>query len=180
VVCGDIAEVTLVKPQSVDVAVMIEVLEHVVDPRRTIRAVHKVTRPGGMLWITVPNYGGVSRRVARSRWREYNMPSHLTFFSARTLPSFLAANGFAPLSVGTSGINVVDLMDALRLGWRGEEPQGAAPVGSRATDAVSHRARVDQCRARVARHARTKELLNRALGLGRLGDSLTCLAARVP
>jgi ubiquinone/menaquinone biosynthesis C-methylase UbiE len=40
---------------SFDAAVSIETLEHVADEARTLREVHRVLRPGGLLMISVPN-----------------------------------------------------------------------------------------------------------------------------
>ena len=42
------------KDQSVDSVLCTEVLEHVPDPRRALQEIHRVTKPGGGLLLTVP------------------------------------------------------------------------------------------------------------------------------
>jgi SAM-dependent methyltransferase len=41
---------------SFDVAISCETIEHVPDPRRAIRELARVLRPGGLLYLTCPNY----------------------------------------------------------------------------------------------------------------------------
>jgi 2-polyprenyl-3-methyl-5-hydroxy-6-metoxy-1,4-benzoquinol methylase len=51
---GDLHDIAM-RDQSVDVALLNEVLEHVPDERRALREVHRVLKPGGVLLIFSPN-----------------------------------------------------------------------------------------------------------------------------
>lgn len=51
-------------PGSVDLALMIEVIEHLSDPDRGLEQVHACLRPGGVLILTTPNLSSLLNRAA--------------------------------------------------------------------------------------------------------------------
>jgi SAM-dependent methyltransferase len=55
-VCGHF-EIPL-SSESVDTVVSYDVLEHVLDPRRSVGEMHRVLRPGGMAYLVFPVYSG--------------------------------------------------------------------------------------------------------------------------
>jgi ubiquinone/menaquinone biosynthesis C-methylase UbiE len=60
---------------SFDVIVSCETIEHVPDVRMAILEMHRVTRPGGKLFLTTPNYlnlAGLYELYARARRRKRN------------------------------------------------------------------------------------------------------------
>jgi len=74
-----------------DTVISCETIEHVPDPRRAIRELARVLRPGGRLFLTTPNYLGVFGlyrgylRIRGRRYTEEGQPiNHFT-----TLPSTL-------------------------------------------------------------------------------------------
>jgi SAM-dependent methyltransferase len=70
-------------PAHFDAVSMLQVLEHLHDPRAALRRAHELLRPGGLLILSSPNilaYGRKKRAV--SSWQ---IPEHLFFFSPRTL-----------------------------------------------------------------------------------------------
>jgi 2-polyprenyl-3-methyl-5-hydroxy-6-metoxy-1,4-benzoquinol methylase len=88
-ICGDLVEVRqldaqrLVEPlgESVfDVVVCLETLEHVPDHDRALREIVAVTRPGGRILVSTPNYLGliglyrVGLRLVRRRFDEMGQP----------------------------------------------------------------------------------------------------------
>lgn len=78
---------------SFDLVIMAEVLEHFPDPASALRATRTVLRPGGHLYLDVPNV----LRPNRFRLSEYLHGDHLTFFSPNTLGLMLRATGFEPI-----------------------------------------------------------------------------------
>ncbi len=64
-VINGVAERIPLKDQSVDVVFCYEVIEHVLDPVAVLREIRRVIRPGGLVFITVPN-----RRIEYSKFRE--------------------------------------------------------------------------------------------------------------
>jgi SAM-dependent methyltransferase len=77
-----------------DGIVSLEVLEHLPEPRRTLLHLHRHLEPGGWLFITTPNAGGLPARLRGERWREAVRPGHVLFFTPRTLRSLLFETGF--------------------------------------------------------------------------------------
>src|SRR4051812_13347971 len=53
---------------SFDVVTAFEVFEHMSDPMAEAKVVAHVLRDGGALYLTVPNFDALSRRLLRSRW----------------------------------------------------------------------------------------------------------------
>jgi SAM-dependent methyltransferase len=69
--------------------VMIHVLEHVDDPRQTIKRLSKFIRPKGRLFLSVPNFGGLTPTLFGSRW-PYLLPNeHRWHFTPKSLSLLL-------------------------------------------------------------------------------------------
>jgi 2-polyprenyl-3-methyl-5-hydroxy-6-metoxy-1,4-benzoquinol methylase len=81
-------------PASFDVITMWHSLEHVHDPLGALRAAHDLLRPGGRLFVAVPNIGGWPFRWFGRSWFALDLPRHLTHFTASTLRAMLGRAGF--------------------------------------------------------------------------------------
>jgi 2-polyprenyl-3-methyl-5-hydroxy-6-metoxy-1,4-benzoquinol methylase len=151
---------------SFDLVVSLEVLEHLPDPASHLRELARVTRAGGALLLSTPNFDGLSRRWLGARWRVIE-PGHLGYFTPRTLRSALRGAGYRRVRVRSRTLDVST--------WRRSvgTPAGAAPsfdpqASARLRDSVQSRP--------VLRAAR--ESVNVLLGLTGLGDSLLVWAVR--
>jgi SAM-dependent methyltransferase len=91
---GVIATVAL-EPESYDFVVFQHSLEHTPDPLGDLRAVRAALRPGGLLLISVPNFGSWQRRAFGGAWYHLDLPRHRVHLSERSLRRALAAAGFA-------------------------------------------------------------------------------------
>lgn len=90
--------------ESVEAVTFINVLDHLPDPFDALRETHRVLKPGGLLYLRVPNaplhmwlkrrlpYGGVGAMAVL----------HLYGFGRRTLELLLPRFGFAPIAVRTA------------------------------------------------------------------------------
>jgi 2-polyprenyl-3-methyl-5-hydroxy-6-metoxy-1,4-benzoquinol methylase len=77
-----------------DVAVMLDVLEHMRDPASVLDRLHVSMRPGAQLVVTTGDYGSMLSRAMGKRWRLMTPPQHLWFFSPETVTRLLARHGF--------------------------------------------------------------------------------------
>ena len=77
-----------------DAVTLWDVLEHVHDPLATLHEVRRIVRPGGVLFVRVPNAASYVARLGGRYWSGYDMPRHMTMFSPRTLSHMLALAGF--------------------------------------------------------------------------------------
>ena len=87
-----------------DVVMMIEYLEHELDPRGALSEARRVTKPGGVLALEIPYTGGWPARAFGNRWFNLDVPRHLIFFSHDTLKRALNECGFELEQVDTFSI----------------------------------------------------------------------------
>jgi 2-polyprenyl-3-methyl-5-hydroxy-6-metoxy-1,4-benzoquinol methylase len=92
-----------------DLIICADVLEHLVDPWTTVRALADLAAPGGTLVASIPNI-----RYARSIWQiaigagfEYSTEgifdrTHLRFFTRRNIEAMLVGGGWRPRRWGQS------------------------------------------------------------------------------
>jgi SAM-dependent methyltransferase len=89
---------------SFDVVILAAVLEHLYDPNETIREISRVLRPGGALYLDVPNEtglyfraGNLYQKLKRRDWVVNLAPTfspfHLFGFNSRSLRALLSKHG---------------------------------------------------------------------------------------
>jgi SAM-dependent methyltransferase len=94
--------------ESFDIITMSHVLEHLPDPVAALRRLAGALKPGGLLFLSVPNFDSVEARFFGRRWFSLDAPRHLYQFTPDTLSKVLAAAGLAPVQIvhssGTAGL----------------------------------------------------------------------------
>jgi 2-polyprenyl-3-methyl-5-hydroxy-6-metoxy-1,4-benzoquinol methylase len=83
-------------PGSVDLLTMWDVLEHTTDPTAVLKRAHGLLAPGGVLALTVPDYGSWAARIMGRRW-VFLLTVHLYYFTRATLHDLLQRCGFEPI-----------------------------------------------------------------------------------
>ncbi len=76
-----------------DVIVMLDVLEHLPDPKHALLKMRKILKNDGILYISIPDISSAMSRVLRAKWWGINK-FHLFYFSKKTLEKMLYACGF--------------------------------------------------------------------------------------
>jgi SAM-dependent methyltransferase len=107
---GELPDLTL--ESSYDAVTLFEVIEHFRRPQQYLEAARRLLRPGGWLYLTTPNFDGLSRRLLGGRWRVM-APEHLAYYSPRALRRALARAGFVDIGVRSKNLDVVDLSHKL-------------------------------------------------------------------
>ena len=101
---------------SFDAATLIEVIEHLRDPRSLLAECRRVLRPGGILLVTTPNAGSWTARLMGARWDAFSltaMAGHISFFNPRSMRLIAARTGFGVARIETRNV---------RFSERGEYP----------------------------------------------------------
>ncbi len=90
-----------------DAVAMHHVLEHVKNPEGYLRAIRRMLRDGGILFLAVPNINSLSSRMKllmekagvrrKNVGKYYDTGHHLLYFTPATLKETLACFGFQPL-----------------------------------------------------------------------------------
>jgi len=102
VVVGDIADPALsLDGEQFDVVVLADVVEHTVDPHKTLELVRRHCKPTGRIVVSVPNVAHWAMRwqLARGRW-DYTESgvldrSHLRFFTRTSVVDAIVDAGYA-------------------------------------------------------------------------------------
>jgi len=80
---------------SFDGVIMLQLIEHVDDPRRICERVFALLKPGGCFIVETPNLAGGDYRLFRGRWwGHYHFPRHWNLFSSDAIRRLLEERGF--------------------------------------------------------------------------------------
>lgn len=106
-------------PNSFDIIILADVIEHVFDTDFLISNCHAVLKPKGKIIITTPNLASLARRVMLllgiSPYIEYSLfldcnglppVGHIRYFTISTLKKLLLANGFRIVKVKADGLKL--------------------------------------------------------------------------
>ncbi|CAN5431370.1 hypothetical protein BH10ACT2_BH10ACT2_07530 [soil metagenome] len=101
-------ENSALEPSSIDFALCIQTIEHVADPLAILRAIGKVLKPGGCLYLITDNTGSPDFKLTKGRhWGGYHFPRHWNLFNKQSMRKLSAAADLevAKLSTTTSPVN---------------------------------------------------------------------------
>jgi len=154
-----------------DVIHMSELIEHVPNPSRFIARAESLLAPGGLVYLTTPNFDSLARRVLQHDWRTIHF-EHLSYFNERSLSTLVrGASGFR-MHVESRNIAVPSIVRGAAQRLRGRSPVPAAT----GTKTVSSSHIADQSlRSRVYASPtllKAMQAANRIASALRIGDTL--------
>jgi SAM-dependent methyltransferase len=112
---GDFEQVAL-GAESYDVVRFSHTLEHLPSPRRALEKAHRVLRPGGLLWIEVPNAASLERRLFGRHWYCWDLPRHLYHFTPKSIARLVFSTGFQPVKIKCDG-RTLFFMESVANAW---------------------------------------------------------------
>jgi 2-polyprenyl-3-methyl-5-hydroxy-6-metoxy-1,4-benzoquinol methylase len=92
IICGDYLKYQ--SPNTYDSVFMFDVIEHLKHPQRFIRKIYDELKGNGRLIITTGDIDTLLPKLQKHRWRMIHPPTHLHYFSRKTLTLLLEKNGF--------------------------------------------------------------------------------------
>ncbi len=87
---------------SFDAAALVDVIEHLADPKGLVTELARVLKPGGVLYLVTPDIDSLSARLLGRRWWGLR-PAHVYYFSRATLSRLLANCGFEVVEARSYG-----------------------------------------------------------------------------
>lgn len=94
----DVREGTLeslqLQTETVDVVLLIHVIEHMDDPDTAVRTISEILRPGGIFVVETPTYDSFTYRIFGRRERNLSCDGHIYFYTEKTLGALLEKRGF--------------------------------------------------------------------------------------
>jgi 2-polyprenyl-3-methyl-5-hydroxy-6-metoxy-1,4-benzoquinol methylase len=91
------------KPDTYDLVTAAEVIEHVIAPGAFMARMGELLKPGGILYMTTPNFASLERMLLGAEWSCIN-PEHLSYFTPRTLRRSVQRAGLTPQYIRTRNI----------------------------------------------------------------------------
>ena len=78
---------------------MNHVLEHLYNPLETLKEVHRILRPRGLLLVRTPDSDVIERKLFGKYWSPYEAPRHIILFSKSILRKILSSLDFRFIEV---------------------------------------------------------------------------------
>jgi len=77
-----------------DMVVAVHTVEHMQDPERSLREIHRVLAPGGYFFAVCPCLSHIKARLAGEDWKYWGPPGHLNYFTGTSFRRLLSRLGF--------------------------------------------------------------------------------------
>ncbi|MHB8510921.1 MAG: methyltransferase domain-containing protein [Actinomycetota bacterium] len=87
--------------ESFDALTLLQVVEHLLDPRELLAECWRLIRPGGAILVETPNPASLLARVKRSAFNYWIPPIHCVWYSPDSLARVLNESGFKLVRVAT-------------------------------------------------------------------------------
>ena len=94
-----------------DAVTLIELVEHLREPRALLAECRRILRPGGVVMVTTPNAASWTARVLGAHWEVFSlrgMGGHVSFFNPDSLGLLAARTGFAVARLETRHVRLAE------------------------------------------------------------------------
>lgn len=100
-ISGEMEDLSAIPDRSVSLAVMIHVLDHLLDPLATLRSIQAKLKPGGLLLIVTHNEKSLLRRAMSTRWPPFCL-QHPEIYNPDSISRLVKEAGFSKVNVARS------------------------------------------------------------------------------
>jgi 2-polyprenyl-3-methyl-5-hydroxy-6-metoxy-1,4-benzoquinol methylase len=91
-----------------DAVSLFDVLEHLLDPGRTLRACVDLLAPAGILFLYVPNFDSASRLLMGANAHFIWPTHHLNYYTPTTIRDLMLRHSLTPELIVTEGLDIED------------------------------------------------------------------------
>lgn len=147
-----------------DIIIFTEVIEHINNPQTVLNHFYSQLNPGGLLFITTPNFDSLERFVLGPSWGMIMYPEHISYYSSTTLDDVVTSRGMSKVKTYTENISLFRIIQFVNR-FRKAGPINAENVSSQAQAFVSS--------SKLANFI--KSSINFVLGLTSLGSSIVAV-----
>lgn len=94
-----------------DAVTLIELVEHLREPRALLAECRRILRPGGVLMVTTPNAASLTAKVLGADWEVFSlrgMGGHVSFFNPASLRLLAARTGFEVTRIETRHVRLAE------------------------------------------------------------------------
>ena len=96
-----------------DGIVMNSYLEHEVAAKRVLEGAYRCLKPDGAIYVRVPNFGSLNRKVIGKTWCGFRHPDHVNYFTLSSLRTMVEEAGFTLSLVNPMTLPIDDNINAL-------------------------------------------------------------------
>jgi len=89
------------KDNTFDAVTMSHTLEHLTNPFNTCKEIYRILKPGGCIYVAVPNIKCIPAKLYGRDWSWLSPPGHLFYFSPRSLRNLLEYTQFRVIKLET-------------------------------------------------------------------------------
>ena len=146
--------------ESFDIITSFEVLEHINNPQEEVTNFNRLLRPGGLIYLTTPNFNSLLRHRLKERYNVIAYPEHLSYYTPKTLKNLFLSQGFKTLQIQTTGISLTRLKTS--------QEQTSQAFISESSDDEQLRNKIEEKRYLQL----VKSIVNSSLTFFGVGDSL--------
>ena len=101
------------EPEMFDGIIMFSYLEHESQVMDVLNGAYCALKPSGAVFIRVPNYGSLNRRVIGPNWCGFRYPDHVNYFTFQSLRDVAERAGFTTTLVNWITLTVDDNISVL-------------------------------------------------------------------
>jgi 2-polyprenyl-3-methyl-5-hydroxy-6-metoxy-1,4-benzoquinol methylase len=94
-----------------DLIIFTEAIEHINDVSEFLESAYELLRPGGLIYITTPNFSSLERLIMGSKWGMVTPPEHLSYFTVSTLNKIMNRSKFQKIYSITENISIFRIME---------------------------------------------------------------------
>ena len=77
-----------------DAVILCHVLEHLYQPKETLKNIYTLLNEQGIIYLTLPNSGSFEARIFGKYWLGFDLPRHVVHYDMETIGAVLSETGF--------------------------------------------------------------------------------------